>query len=495
MRDEGEYAMAARIWSQGGLPYRDAFSQKPPVILLVYRAAFALWPERENGARRLAAAASLLIMMLLLALTPRNWRWSARLAAPAFFASSSTLPIGSLGMAANTEIFLCLWVCAAALSLSRMIESRHQARWALLCGLFLGGALMTKQTAIWTVAAFSALACWQLRACRMRILAALGLGAALIPGLFAAYFAYRGGLDSFVQACFLRNLDYSGLLAVHPGLGGHLSWFFGSVVPLFLRADWPSYALALWALWGVKVSSRDFLLLPTLWLGSSLVGAFTGLLLFPYYFLQAFPALALLASAGIERWSGRPRLALIMATGAALYPVFAHFRAYFSDIPPILAFRLLYPNPLFEAAHLGHVIRSRSDAGDLIYVYGSEAQVYVYARRDPATPHVMAYPLTLFPRQGDWQAEMARLALAKPRYVVYSTQLGSTIVSGPLGEAFQEAVRSWLERDYALIGFIEMGKGEFLPMRGSPGEYLDWDRPPSLLLFERIRASSSPSSG
>jgi 4-amino-4-deoxy-L-arabinose transferase-like glycosyltransferase len=35
-RDEGEYAYAAWLWAEGGLPYRDAFMQKPPMIIYTY---------------------------------------------------------------------------------------------------------------------------------------------------------------------------------------------------------------------------------------------------------------------------------------------------------------------------------------------------------------------------------------------------------------------------------------------------------------------------
>ena len=39
--DEGEYAYEARLMIQGGVPYRDAYCQKPPMIFFLYRAAYA----------------------------------------------------------------------------------------------------------------------------------------------------------------------------------------------------------------------------------------------------------------------------------------------------------------------------------------------------------------------------------------------------------------------------------------------------------------------
>src|SRR5690348_4867189 len=35
-RDEGAYAYIANLWLHGGLPYRDVFDHKPPLLYLLY---------------------------------------------------------------------------------------------------------------------------------------------------------------------------------------------------------------------------------------------------------------------------------------------------------------------------------------------------------------------------------------------------------------------------------------------------------------------------
>ena len=51
-RDEGEYAYSAWIMAEGkGIPYKNAFLQKPPMIIYTYMLAYlinpnALWPSR-----------------------------------------------------------------------------------------------------------------------------------------------------------------------------------------------------------------------------------------------------------------------------------------------------------------------------------------------------------------------------------------------------------------------------------------------------------------
>ena len=177
--DEGEYACAARAWLSGGLPYRDSFSQKPPMTLWLYSAAYTARPSDILAPRRLALVFSWLTMLCLLMLTPKAWRWEARLAAPAVYGVLSTSPIGTLGFAANTEVFLCLFTTASALALRQ--------GWVVAAGLAAGAALMTKQTALWTVVVFAVLAYGSSK--DQRKTAGLFLaGAALVPLLWLIYF-------------------------------------------------------------------------------------------------------------------------------------------------------------------------------------------------------------------------------------------------------------------------------------------------------------------
>ena len=142
MSDEGEYACEARVWAEGGLPYRDAYFQKPPMVVLLYRIAYAVSPADLLAPRKLAVCFSLLTMLTLFLLTPANWSPPARLTAPALYGVLSTSPIGSLGFAANTEVFLCGFAALAALATSRHFSAERPALWVFLSGLFSGAALL-----------------------------------------------------------------------------------------------------------------------------------------------------------------------------------------------------------------------------------------------------------------------------------------------------------------------------------------------------------------
>lgn len=483
MRDEGEYACVARSWARGALPYRDAFSQKPPMIFFLYRLAYGIRPADPLAPRLLMVAASLLILGLLLAMAPESWPWAARLCAPAAFAVSSAWPIGSLGFAANTEIFLCAFTAFAALALLKSWTGRRRLAWAAVCGLACGAAVMTKQTALPTAAGFGLLLWLDRRGGGL----AYAAGLCAIPALFLLYFHAKGGLPDFWQAVYARNMDYARLVLSTGTARSQADWFLKAVVPLFARAGWPVFALAGFGLWGRPAAPRSLEVLAVVWIGTAAAGALTGLLLFPYYFLQAFPALALLAAMGAERLAAWRRAAAACALAAlCACPALADFGLYFRQDGPALAKSLLYPNPVYEAEQVGLFLRDRTQPSDVLYVFGSEAQIYIYAQRPAATPHIMAYPLTMFPRdQAFDDAELAAVERARPRFVVFSTQKGSTLLASAAGFFFERAIQGWLAEDYRWVALSRID-----PIRSSfvTGKDLgrpDWSIAPALLVFER----------
>jgi hypothetical protein len=45
--DEGTYATVARLLLAGGVPYRDAFNQSPPILYVWYALSFLLFGQQE----------------------------------------------------------------------------------------------------------------------------------------------------------------------------------------------------------------------------------------------------------------------------------------------------------------------------------------------------------------------------------------------------------------------------------------------------------------
>lgn len=463
--DEGEYAVAARTWAEGGLPYRDAFSQKPPVTFLLYRLPL---PPRAT-----ATLFSLGTMLALFLTLPPALPLAARLCAPAAYASLSTLPLGDYGFPANTEGFLNLFTTLSVLFLLR--------RRALLSGLFIGVALMTKQTALYAGLAVLSLT-WYYQGRRALLLAALS--SALVPLLFSLYFGYHDAAGPFTSSVYTGNARYAAVLLMTGALGGQVRWFLTSLMPRMLLYWGPALALLIWGLRGLKAGKdAPAQTAAVLWLGCSLAGALTGLFLFPHYFLAAAPALSLCAALGAAKLApGRRALAPL---ALALWPALCAPRLYFAASSEQVAHELLFPNPLRQTEFLGRWLAGRARPQDRLYVFGSEGALYAYSGLRPATPYTLSYGLTLFPEnRGRLDEEYARLEQAEPAWVVWSCQPLSTLISNEASAAFARRVaeRFLDPKDYRYVGSVPVDAGPARLEEGGRPDFTPGDR---LLLFQR----------
>jgi hypothetical protein len=476
--DEGEYVVAARTWARGGLPYRDAFSQKPPTIFLIYRAAAALSSSPESP-RAAAAAAGLLTMLALFFCAPTAWSAAGRLAGPAAFAALAALPIGDYGFPANTEVFVNVFASLSALALLRASP--------FLAGIAAGAALTTKQTAAWSALGFGVLASMPSGGFSKRAALRYTAGAALIPAAWAAYFAAHGAFGDYWSQAWEGNVRYASILLSTGALGGHLRWFAGGPAPRFVLFCLPALGLAGWSLRGLKAGpDRPVETLSVVWFGSAIAGALTGLFLFPHYFIQAAPALALGAACGVERLRSTRRIFALSTL--ALWPALLVPGIFFSPDARARGLSLLYPNPLFETKALGEELARRAAPGDRLHVFGSEGALFVYSGLTPATRHTLCYALTLFPKDASgWRDEMNTLESAPPRFVVFSTQPLSTMTASRLGLAYRDAMISYLDQGYRYDGAMLVRASLEAPVytRANAGESPDFDSGDRLLLFVR----------
>ena len=478
--DEGEYAVAARVWSAGGLPYRDAFSQKPPMTFLIYRAVAALSSSPESP-RAAAAVAGLLTMLALFFCAPRSWSAAGRLAGPAAFAALATLPVGDFGFPANTETFVNLFAALSALAVLRGAPF-----WA---GLAAGAALTTKQTAAWTALGFAALAVLGQRGPRARAALRYAVGAAIVPAAWAAYFAAHGAQGDYWSQVWSGNARYASVLLAAGGLYGQLRWFAAAVAPKFLMFGLPALGLAGWSLRGLKAGpERPAETLAVVWFGAAVASALTGLFLFPHYFVVAAPPLALTAACGVEKLAPRRRAAWAALAALAFWPAALSPGLFFSSDARARGLALLYPNPLFETKVLGEEIGRWAAPGERLHVFGSEGALFVYSGLAPATRHTLCYALTLFPKDASgWKDEMAALAAAPPRFVVFSTQPLSTIMGSRLGLAYRDAMIAFLGERYRYDGAMVVRPAPGMPAYepAAAGALPGFDAKDRLLLFVR----------
>lgn len=355
-RDEGEYAYIAWRMSEGDVPYRDAFDQKPPGVFGVYWLAFALFGRSVEAVRLVLTLWGVAATAAAALLGRRYGGPRAGLAAGVAFAMMTTAP-GFWATAANTELFMLLPLLGALALAFPVAESGVTTRPGRLAGV---GALLAVAVLFKQVAAFFALALlpflvvsrrrggglrngptgrsdqdaalqgvpatrgdrrvvipssppagavpegrtsWPPLRLRWKPLAAVVAGglAVLVP--VSLVFAAAGAFVPYLDAVLLHNLLYAGSECQ--------SWslpFLGYILGRIVTAFWPVLVLALAgtlvaARWR-RAEPRPGWGLILLWLPAALASAALGCRFFPHYFLAAAPPLALLAGLGVEGLAG-----------------------------------------------------------------------------------------------------------------------------------------------------------------------------------------------
>lgn len=462
-RDEGQYGYIAWRWLDGALPYVDSFDQKPPATYLVYALAFAAFGVSPESLHWVTGLYTLGTVVALHALGRVLVSPAAGLAAAAMLSLLVVEP-SFLGNASNTETFLLLPMVLGLLASVRALP-RRSLGWSFAAGALGALACLFKQ-----VAAFNLLYCGVLlllggsRKPDLRLATALVAGAMLPLLVTLAFFAAQGALDPLLEHVVWHNLGYSGRLPLweYPGT--------------FWRTFGPSvagcggiYALALAGIFlreppdGAAAPARDARGILLGWLVFSMLGVSVGGYFRHHYFLQAMPAVALLAGAGAvavaraalpppRRAAGVAGLVAV-ALGAGLWAS----RAYFFPTSPAEASRALYgPNPFAESARVAGYIAERTRPDDTIFVFGSEPQIPLLARRRSASRYILAYPLFgPFPDARERQREaLDEVLAARPAFIVTTTAWQSFLGEPDAPSDLPQGLIALLRRDYRPVARV-----------------------------------------
>ena len=324
--DQSLYLYSGQRILAGDTPYLDVWDQKPPGIMFVYAALWRIWPhESVVAAADLVAAA--LTAWLLVVLGRRLFSASVGMGTAAVFlllGDPSLQRLGGLNVRAQCETFIVL---AVALALVLVTAPRRRSWHLVLGGASFAVACWLKYNAIAYALPLALALVFRgphgadepKRPWPPLALVAVGIGGVALMGL--GHFAVRGALGDLWRATIGYNLQYSGetygsplgplaYLFTMPVARARVDvlWFFGlaGAAVLALRSRGQSATLVLAWIVAVVVSIG--------------VNGARGL---PQYFIQAPPALALAATAGLAlAWPQRPwRLAALVVLVAGLWRV------------------------------------------------------------------------------------------------------------------------------------------------------------------------------
>ncbi len=253
IRDEGEYACCAQLLQHGGMPYRDVFMQKPPMIIYSYWLADRLVPQLF-APRLLAALAVALATGLLGFIARREFGAGVAWLAMGLMSIMVFLP-GIYQFTANTEMFLLAPLLGICALYSHGRTSGHAGWHWLGAGFLAVTALLYKSTAL-PVLLFIFIV-WSVELWRktpdhrpmLRAYVRLLVGALIAAALELGYFALRGGWPALWDCTVTFNRHYVA--------SDNFSWLYvAAKLKLFWTAWWILFLLTAAAFW--KSSRRTW---------------------------------------------------------------------------------------------------------------------------------------------------------------------------------------------------------------------------------------------
>jgi 4-amino-4-deoxy-L-arabinose transferase-like glycosyltransferase len=306
--DQGLWASAVRAMSRGMGLYQDVWEQRPPGIYLIYLAGFKAlgWSAATVAWLDILAAAATTILLAAIA-----WRLGGRIAAAvtaALFAAL-TMPAWLYGYAGLLERSVCetfIVVCIGVAAYCAVgLRERSSMLLAVLMGAAASAAVLLKPNA-GLYAPF--LLGWLLVSRRragpgdgravVRLILGMVAGGVILPLLVLLWLWWRGLLPDAQIAIVDFNRWYVGeafeLEAFALGFSRAI-WFRGKTDPLWLAAG-AGCLLVAWDL--VRRRPLDPIASLAIWWGAAaaLTIAVQGIRLYPTYFIQAYPPIALLAT-------------------------------------------------------------------------------------------------------------------------------------------------------------------------------------------------------
>ena len=409
--DQGLYAYIGDCIRSGGLPYRDAWDQKPPAIHVMYAAMRSILPRDAA-----VPAVDLIVSGIIAALLWHLGRelaggqvgpWAAvlflLLSNPAF------ARLGGVSVRAQCETFIALAVTGAVVILARTRARPGAGGAYFLSGVLLGVAFVFKYNAIAYVAAcIFALIAWK----RLTLEGLVRLAAGFLTPVvaFIAWFAAGHALSDLYGATVMYNVRYSGETYEGP-------WHAVSYLVTFpvrhARVD------ALWLVGGagcavLLVSGRRNLerLVPVAWTAAAcLTIAINGSRDLPQYFVQAAPALALAAAWGATFLRTPFRVVNVLVAIAVVVAVwrvddfsklidntrydlnYLVGRTTWSEHIARYGDRATRKYSAQAMDELGHYMQAHSASTDTVYVFGFSSGAYVTAERRSASRFFWSRPV------------------------------------------------------------------------------------------------------
>ena len=478
-RDQGIYALVARGITEGDMPYRDVWDFKPPGIYLIYALARALFGAGQHGIRLIEISGLLLTSWGIVVLARRWW-------------DDPLLGIFAAALAALVHAQLDFWHSAQPETFGGMLTvaglivgaGRDKTKpWHYLAaGVLFGMAGLLKPPLAGGGAVLALWAAYHKKT--WRPIGLVLLGGVLPFALCLAWFAAKGALTELYQTLFVFTPHYTALGHKDQALPAMIFYAMMQWLQNFCSFITLGVLLAL-AQWRV-IWARSHIDLLLGVIGIQLLGVALQGKFFPYHYAALWPVTALIAAAGwlgLFRWAdarGAKSLAavvLAMLVGGSVKTATKdvhesfwrrtarRFRVTLLDRDDQAAIDGMATVADVNAAgnrDIAAEVRSRTSAGDYVYIWGFEPHVYDMAERKLASRYIYNVP-----QRVDWAADATRAELMRhlqarsPAVIVVADNdvfpmvTGNAIGSREVMEKHFPELRAYLEENYGKLKRVQ----------------------------------------
>ncbi|MBN1344177.1 MAG: glycosyltransferase family 39 protein [Phycisphaerae bacterium] len=432
--DAYRYAYVGAKWTEGWLPYRDLFENKPPAIYAINALAFAVSREHHWRVLYVLETTLAVITVLCLAGMVRQWvgrpydRIAALVAAPlAFglrFAYTGDMTEGF--QVAFTVVGL--WVIV-------VLAARHGAWRYVLGGCLIGIGSLFKPPGL---AAAVAVTIWLIvewlsaRLPIRRCLLGIGLLAAgvLLPWLVAiGGFALQGQAGAMLQAALGYNRHYGQEMWRSKGITWVVLNSYDSLwvaLPVLAAAGYVVLTMLRPArLLTRGVPSPNWRLLAMLWMLGDLGGALAGGRCYQHYFvpimISASAVAALALSDATRRLAGVAEAQSARRVGMAVLILWIVLLVGRDAVVGVSLSRSDWrSNEARKRFEIAKAARAMAKPGDTLFTWGSAAFFFYEAWLDPIYPDMDAHRAYDFDDKARQVALdlMAAFADKPPRFIV-----------------------------------------------------------------------------
>lgn len=418
--DEMIYLNLGEAVNRGMVLYRDIHDNKPPLLYLTAAVAGNVFWFRAILTGWMMIT-TLMFWRLAIALFPKKDKIVA--ASTVTFAILTTIPLLE-GQIANAEVFM---IGPTITAFYVLLTKKHSAKNLLFAGVLLSISTLFKMPALFDIGAIVFL--WLITLKRRRgevghfarrsFLLFIGFAG---PILFSFVWYYlRGALSEYIASAFLQNIGYVS------------SWRPDSVAapflvknaPLLIRGGVLATGLSLLYFFKKRLSYQFVFI--TGWLLFSLFAATLSERPYPHYLVQLAPATSLLVGILIAAQSREQSLSLIPISLVFFaivqfrfwyYPTASYYQRFISyatgQTTKESYFNSFDKNTV-RNYQISNYIRSSSDIGDFVFVWGDSPAIYALSKRFPPIKYIATYHINDFSSQ---EKTIEDLAKNSPKLVV-----------------------------------------------------------------------------